>query len=223
MTVLLRLRLPHSMDFGNAKPATWGSHVRKPVTPARRAQLGFSIPSSTPMTGRRGAFGHVDLARWNARLGQMRRGSPLLYFCTLWRSSHQVATRGANSERYEFESGRRGGAKISALVFPQPRDRGDHRCSDTKPRAQRISRRDGDPLAQASKRCHFDSGQGDRHRQSDRLGPRRRGARRRPLAPFPRRRCFDLPSFDRSLTRRAGALWTTAKKNRMVGFCQGRG
>jgi hypothetical protein len=49
----------------------------------------------------------------------------------------------ANSETYEFESGRRDGAKTSALVFPQPRDGSDHRCSDTKPRAQRLSRLGG--------------------------------------------------------------------------------
>jgi hypothetical protein len=97
-----------------------------------------------------------------------------------------------------FESGRRGGAKISTLVFPQPRDGDNHRRSDAKPCAQRISRHDGDPLAHAFERCHIDSGQGDRHRQSDRLGPRRSGARRQPLAPLPWRRCFDLPSVDRS-------------------------
>ena len=46
----------------------------------------------------------------------------------------------ANSERYEVESGRRDGAKTSALVFSQPRDGSDHRCSNTKPGAQCLSR-----------------------------------------------------------------------------------
>src|ERR1700680_2954221 len=34
-----------------------------------------------------------------------------------------------------WSAGSKGGAKTSALVFPQPRDGSDHRCSDTKPRA----------------------------------------------------------------------------------------
>jgi hypothetical protein len=38
-------------------------------------------------------------------------------------------------------------------------ERQNHIVSDTKPRAQRLSRRDGDPLAHASERCHIDSGQ----------------------------------------------------------------
>ena len=68
-------------------------------------------------------------------------------------NGHDLNSRGANSDRYEHESGRSGGAKTSALVFPQPRDRSDHRWSDTKLRARRLSRLDGDPLAQASDRC----------------------------------------------------------------------
>jgi hypothetical protein len=127
--------------------------------------------------------------RTERALGPRRRGLPVLYFL------QPVARTPTDTN---FESGRRRGAKISPLVFPQPRDGDDHRCSDAKPCAQRISRHDGDPLAQASERRHIDSGQGDRHRQSDRLGPRRSGARRQPLAPLPRRRCSDLPSFDRS-------------------------
>src|SRR5262245_33434015 len=110
-------------------------------------------------------------------------------------NGHDLKSPGANSERYEHESGRSGGAKTSALVFPQPRDRSDHRWSDTKLRARRLSRLDGDPLAQASDRRHIDSGQGGRHRQSDRLGPRRGGTRRQPVAPLPRRRRSDLRSF----------------------------
>jgi len=35
----------------------------------------------------------------------------------------------------------KGGAKTSALVFPQPRDGSDHPCSDTKPRADRARKR----------------------------------------------------------------------------------
>ncbi len=38
MPVLLKLRLPHSTDFGNAKPSTRGSRAPKPVTLARRAR-----------------------------------------------------------------------------------------------------------------------------------------------------------------------------------------
>ena len=38
MPVLLKLRLPHSTDFGNAKPSTLGSRAPKPVTLAPSAE-----------------------------------------------------------------------------------------------------------------------------------------------------------------------------------------